>query len=185
MNLLAVIESLRRKCPIFHSEADFQFALAWKIHQEYSDVEIRLEVSCNTSIKGRVDIVVQFNGTVFPIELKYLKKKLLFQVNGEQFSLVDGAHDIDMHDCIKDIARLETFQSQMNGFTAGCAVWLTNDAAYWNPEYNASYYSAFHTPQGEVKTGAMAYAAGAKLNSNIEYGSPITLSGSYDVHWND
>ncbi len=29
--------------PIFHSEADFQHALAWQIHEAMPDCEIRLE----------------------------------------------------------------------------------------------------------------------------------------------
>ena len=185
MDLLPVIESLRRKRFIFHSEADFQFALAWEIQIKYPDAEIRLEVPSGTSVKGRVDIVVRCEGALFPIELKYLKKKQLFQVNGEQFNLVDGVHDLDMHDCIKDITRLETFQSQMSGFVTGYAVWLTNDAAYWNPAYNTSYYSEFHAPQASVKAGTMSYHASAKLNGNPRYGSPITLKGSYAVNWND
>ena len=185
MDLLLAIASLRQKRPIFHSEADFQFALAWEIKLLFDDAEIRLEVPSGTSAKGRVDIVVRHQGATFPIELKYLKKKQSFLVNDEHFNLVDGVHDIDMHDCIKDIARLETFQTQMDGFSAGYAVWLTNDAAYWNPKYDTTYYSDFHAPQAAVKTGTMSYQAGSKVSSHPQYGHPITLKGSYTVNWVD
>ena len=109
MDLLPAIKLLRSKRSVFHSEADFQFALAWEIKRESNNVEIRLEVPSGTSVKGRVDIAVRHEGATFPIELKYLKKKQSFLVRGEHFNLVDGVHDIDMHDCIKDIALLETF----------------------------------------------------------------------------
>lgn len=185
MDLLPAIASLRHKRPVFHSEADFQFALAWEIKRKNDDAEIRLEVPSGTTVKGRVDIVVRHEGATFPIELKYLKKKQSFLVSGEHFNLVDDVHDIDMHDCIKDIARLETFQTQMDGFSAGYAVWLTNDPAYWNPKYDATYYSEFHAPQAAVKTGTMSYKAGSKLSNHPRYGCPITLKGSYTVNWDD
>ena len=185
MDLLPVIKSLRQNRPVFHSEADFQFALAWDIKLEYSDAKIRLEVPCGTSVKGRVDIVVRFDSAVIPIELKYLRKRQSFNVNGEQFNLIDGVHDMHMHDCIKDVSRLETFRSQMSGFLKGYSIWLTNDAAYWDPNYYASYYSEFHAPQASVKSGMMSFQAGAKLNTNPQYESPITLTGTYDVDWHD
>lgn len=185
MNLLPAIESLRQKRPVFHSEADFQFALAWEIKRLYDEAEIRLEVPSNTSIKGRVDIVVRHEGAVFPIELKYLKKMQSFLVNDERFNLVDGVHDMDMHDCIKDIARLETFQAEMEGFSAGYALWLTNDPAYWDSEYDAAYYCEFHAPHTSLKTGTMSFKPGSKMSSHPQYGCPITLKGSYTVFWND
>lgn len=45
MDLLPVIELLRQKRPIFHSEADFQFALAWEIQRLYTSTVVRLEYS--------------------------------------------------------------------------------------------------------------------------------------------
>lgn len=37
------MKSLSEKRPIFHSEADFQFALAWEIQKEYPKANVRLE----------------------------------------------------------------------------------------------------------------------------------------------
>lgn len=39
----AVMGQLAHRRPIFHSEADFQFALAWRIKETLPDYEIRLE----------------------------------------------------------------------------------------------------------------------------------------------
>jgi hypothetical protein len=42
LNIGSLLEHLAAKRPLFHSEADFQFALAWQIRSAY-DVEVRLE----------------------------------------------------------------------------------------------------------------------------------------------
>ena len=38
-----ILNQLSNDRPIFHSEADFKHALAWKIHETYSNLNIRLE----------------------------------------------------------------------------------------------------------------------------------------------
>lgn len=38
-----VLKELAKKRPVFHSEADFQHALAWEIQITYPDANIRLE----------------------------------------------------------------------------------------------------------------------------------------------
>lgn len=38
-----VLEKLSKERPIFHSEKDFQFSLAWKIKSLYPEVAVRLE----------------------------------------------------------------------------------------------------------------------------------------------
>ena len=43
MNIAAVMDTLRAKRTVFHSEADFQFALSWEIQLHYPDASVRLE----------------------------------------------------------------------------------------------------------------------------------------------
>ena len=45
LDMHGLMGSLAKKRPIFHSEADFQHALAWEIHKTTSGCEIRLEYS--------------------------------------------------------------------------------------------------------------------------------------------
>lgn len=183
MDINAIMEFLANKRPLFHSEADFQFALAWEIKSRYPQTEIRLEVPFGGTVNGRIDIIVSHLTGVYPIELKYLKKHLRCAVDDEQYDLAEGVHDLDMHDCIKDIARIETFRGQLAGFRRGYAVWLTNDPAYWNASYNASYYSEFHAPHDSIKAGVIQYKNGAKLLSNPGYAAPIELAGHYHIAW--
>ena len=43
IHLYDVLRSLSCQRPIFHSEADFQHALAWLIHLQHPDAIVRLE----------------------------------------------------------------------------------------------------------------------------------------------
>lgn len=43
MDLIFPLSQLRNQRKIFHSEADFQFALAWGIQKYYPEAKIRLE----------------------------------------------------------------------------------------------------------------------------------------------
>ena len=191
MDIDRVMKSLEKKRPIFHLESDFQFALAWEIKSLYEHYDIRLEVPFEFDKRGRIDILVRENGAVYPIELKYLKKALQHTVDGEQFVLADGVHDMEMYDCLADVSRMESYCDNLEGFHTGYVIWLTNDRAYWEYSYNASYYSDFHAPDNSVKTGKMCYAPvnqrtgkPPQILSERKYCSPVVLSGSYKVKWN-
>src|SRR5215213_6184444 len=43
LDLVAVLDTLRRKRPIFSSEADFQVAVSWEIQIAHPDARIRME----------------------------------------------------------------------------------------------------------------------------------------------
>lgn len=43
LNIDRVIYELSKRRPIFHSETDFQFSLAWIIKEQYPNCDIRLE----------------------------------------------------------------------------------------------------------------------------------------------
>lgn len=128
-----VINELRKSRPIFHSEADFQHALAWEIHSHYPTAVVRLEIH-----PGRIgqreylDVWVQYENVTYAIELKYKTRKLDVTYCGEEFHLLNqGAQDIGRYDFIKDIARLERFVAG-HPKTIGYAIMLTNDNGYWH-----------------------------------------------------
>ena len=192
MDIHEAIKLLSHKRGIFHLESDFQFALAWEIKSLYPDCEIRLEVPFDFDIKGRIDILVRFNDVLYPIELKYLKKALEYTIDGELFDLAEGVRDMDMYDCIGDIYRMEYFSGKLSGFHTGFVVWLTNDPAYWDSNYNASYYKEFHAPDGSVKTGQMFYCElnprtgkSPQILREKRYQNPINLNGRYHINWNE
>jgi len=107
MNLIYIIDTLRTKRMVFHSEADFQFALAWQIQQSYPDADIRLEYPASNKTKEYVDILVKLNDDVYPIELKYKTKRLSISLDDEVYALKQhGAGGFGSYDFIKDICRL-------------------------------------------------------------------------------
>lgn len=72
-----IMYQLSRWRPIFHSEADFQFSLAWLIKEQYPNCDIRLEIVPEFNPNLHLDILVIFEGKWIPIELKYTTKNVL------------------------------------------------------------------------------------------------------------
>ena len=68
MNIHSIMRDLAGR-PIFHSEADFQFALAWQIKERMPDCEIRLEFPPFRRENMALDIWVPT--MKMAIELKY------------------------------------------------------------------------------------------------------------------
>lgn len=185
MDLLKVIESLRVKRPIFHSEADFQFALAWEIQLFFPSVHIRLEYPPKNEPNKYIDIIVRDGENVYPIELKYPTKKYSIFSHGEQFNLKDhGAQDLGKYDFIKDICRVESFSLHMEGFVHGYVLWLTNDPSYWTPPKRENVgYAAFSVHHGVKKAGSMAWGPNLGIGTIKGREAELLLKNEYDVQW--
>ena len=72
-----IMNQLSKWRPIFHSEADFQFSLAWIIKEEYPNCDIILEFVPEFNPSLHLDILVIVDGKWIPIELKYTTKNVL------------------------------------------------------------------------------------------------------------
>jgi hypothetical protein len=83
LDMHGLIGRLSSGRPIFHSEADFQHALAWLIHSESPRAQIRLETRPERGI--RLDLLVVVGGERIAIELKYLVARFEGEVRGERF----------------------------------------------------------------------------------------------------
>ncbi len=186
MNLLPVIESLRVKRPIFHSEADFQFAFAWEIKYLNPTAEIRLEYSPLNEPNKHIDILVWKDGFAYPIELKYKTTEILATNGDEVFSLKEhGAFNLGAYDFVKDICRVESFVYNNNDFKKGFALWLTNEPKYWNaPKNQNAGYAAFSVHNGARKSGLMNWGSqySAKTKKRRK---ELLLSKEYEINWND
>ena len=172
---------------IFHSEADFQHSLAWRIHETMPDCRIRLE-SPFFDEGGRKYLDIWIPDRGIAIELKYHTRKLELPWDGESFALRDqAAQDILRYDFLKDIQRLERLISGRDACKSGFAVLLTNNPLLWDAARSlpGNIDSAFHLYEGRMIQGELAWSgrAGAGTTKNRE--SPILLKGSYDLHWQD
>ncbi|TQM08962.1 hypothetical protein [Pseudonocardia kunmingensis] len=150
----AVMTALAEHRPVFHSEADFQHALAWQLQKADPAARIRLETRPGRGT--RLDVLVTSDGIRTAIELKYLVRRFQGVLDGEQFDLPDqSAHDISHYDVIKDVARTESFVAE--GFAdIGLVVVLTNDPAYWRAGRATETIDAqLRLHEGRVLEGAL------------------------------
>lgn len=136
------MEKLSSHRPVFHSEADFQFALATVMSQDERVSRIRLErrIALRDHLRDRthvnVDVLARLDGQQVGLELKYPKRKLECTAFAdgelEDFQLPEGAYDVDGPELWHDTARVERLIAE-GEIAAGAAVMLSN-YELWEPE---------------------------------------------------
>ena len=132
-----VMKDLAVRRPIFHSEADFQHALAWAIHEKHKKCKIRLEYKFAFAADEYTDMVVkdEKNMPIVAMELKYKTKKTMpsdISYDNETFKLTNqAAHNHGRYDFWKDVRRMEIAAIEKKMVREGYAIFLTNDSKYW------------------------------------------------------
>lgn len=184
LELHFILASLASRRPVFHSEADFQHALAWELHQHDRAANVRLEK--RVSARVHLDLLVQSLSGELAIELKYKTRAIKLVHGDEQYELLDqSAQDIGRHDFIKDIRRLEDYVEGHAG-AVGYAVLLTNDRTYWSESKRPnSVDAAFRLQEGRVVQGAVTWGSNASAGTKLKREVPITLRGEYPISWRD
>ena len=82
------MEQLSRERPVFHSEADFQHALAWRLHQMWPEAKVRLEFrAAQVNRRCYLDIWAEVEAQSVAIELKYKTRALSAIHVAERFDL--------------------------------------------------------------------------------------------------
>jgi hypothetical protein len=184
IDIPTVLSALVAQRLVFHSERDFQHALAWQIQLTYPNAQIRLEPRPRRGI--HLDMLVHLGQERTAIELKYLVAALHATVGGELFELPSqSAQDISRHDVIKDITRVEALLA--NGYADhGHVLVLSNDRSYWQQPLRADTIdAAFRIHDGRVLAGTLSWAARAGRGTIIGRDAPLRLSGRYTCRWND
>ena len=134
LDIHEIIRQLSIWRPIFHSEADFQFSLAWMIKEQYPNCDIRLEFVPDFNTNLHLDILVILDGKWIPIELKYTTKKCIKTINGEVYVLKEqGAKDQGCYNYLKDIMRIEEFRDKSDKFIEGYTIKITSEISYLKP----------------------------------------------------
>ena len=183
LNLEEIILTLCVERPIFHSEADFQFALGVMIQKYYPDSKIRFEVPFYIeSRKWYIDILVELEDRKYPIELKYKTKKYDY-FSEEEFRLSNhGAGDFGSYDLLKDVQRIEFLSAKISDFERGFTIWLTNDQYYWKePLKSGTGAEAFRTFEGSKKSGILNWSDAMTNIKGRE--NPIELENEYNIKW--
>ena len=185
LDITDVMIELAHRRPVFHSEADFQHAFAWRIHRIMSDGNARLEYKPFPNEPMYLDLWLPGIGVT--VELKYFTRKLEREHNGESFALRDQrAQDIRRYDFIKDIQRLERVSKERREVRAGFAVLLTNDPSYWQQSSRpGTVDAAFRLHDGRWITGELAWTERAAAGTTKGREEPLRLDSSYELQWRD
>lgn len=177
-----LLDELATHRPIFHSEADFQHALAWQIQTAHPTARLRLETRPERGI--HLDVHVTVNGHRDALELKYLADRIDTIVDGERFDVPRrGAHDIGRYDVARDLWRVETMVR--DGFAdTGWVIVLSTDRGYWTPGTKADPIdAAFRIHDGRTLTGELAWDVRAGAGTTRGRTAPVPLAGSYECRW--
>ena len=172
----SVMTELAKIRPIFHSEADFQFALAWQIREMIPDIQIRLEFP----LQEEMYLDIWIPNQQIAIELKYKTKKLVAAYPSESIILKEqGAQNHGRYDFLEDVERVESAK-------LGFAIILTNDPSYWKKDSvrkKSNHYN-FRIHEGRELSGELKWKypeKGAAKNRE----KPINLSSLYNLLWRD
>jgi hypothetical protein len=186
LDVHGLMRSLSTARPLFHSEADFQFALAWRIRELTPNCKVRLEYRVHLEDKPLyLDVWLPTLSTA--IELKYKTRQLLAPIGAELYSLKDqSAQDLSRYDFLDDVRRLERMM-EAGRARRGFAVILTNDRSYWSPPTadNRTDDSAFRLHEGREIRGPLKWSHADRLEAKKNRRQPISLSGSYTLRWHD
>ena len=178
------IEILKTSNKVFHSEADFQFSLAWELHKILPNAKIKLDYCPIFDKDMHIDIYVIDGEQSFPIELKYKTRKIEQPIDGEQYNLKNhGAQDIGRFDFLFDIHRIEKAKALDPKFKAGYAIMLTNDSLYWkHPSSKETVDAAFRIHEGKTVMGKLSWTENAG-NGTTKGRPPFELQGEYHMAW--
>jgi hypothetical protein len=187
MRMHELLRSLSKRRPVFHSEADFQHALAWEIQLSNMGTSIRLEqqIAAQGS-RVHLDLLVKDQVQHIAVELKYKTKKTAISCGEEQFNLRNqGAQDLGRYDFLKDIARIERYVVTHPG-SEGYVILVTNDQTYWQEGKKAhTVDAAFRIHESRNINGALAWGAGASDGTKRTREITIQISNSYCLTWHD
>ncbi len=182
-----ILKNLSGKRPIFHSEADFQHALAWELHKTCNNADIRLEKRFNIDYLGDIYVDILFKEKEsIAIELKYTTKELHTTINNESFSLKNhDAYDIRRYDFLLDIYRLEALKNTKR-INKGFAIFLANATAYWNkptkPNTNDKDFR-IHENRTIQANKKLTWAKGTGSGTSKRRTMLLIFRNSYAFHW--
>lgn len=187
LDMSALLADLAAERPVFHSEADFQHALAWLLHERNPHAQVRLEMQPpHVAEQLRLDLWIALDDQRIAIETKYMTARLVATVNGERFALKGhGAQDTRRYDVLRDVQRLERIVGSDPAIT-GYAVLLTNDSSLWRPTRKADRADrAFHLHTALLAAGVKVWGASAGAGTMKGREAPIELRRSYPLAWID
>ena len=187
IDMCAVLQALGDRRPVFHSEADFQHALAWQLHLCYSNCNIRLERPFPIHEEAiHVDIWCDTPACSLAIELKYVTRELNVVIHGERFALKNqAAEDVRRYDFLRDIQRLESIAESSHS-VCGYAIILTNNHLFWQKPTQGNVNDAeFRIHERRLNSGTHDWGPNTGDGTKKDREDPIEIHDTYDLTWQD
>lgn len=173
------------KRPVFHSEADFQFAFAWEAKGLHPHLEVRLETHPQPEVRLDLELI-DASGAGLAIELKYMTRLWAGSVRGETYALKNhGASDLGGYDVVKDVVRVERFVAARPGWT-GLVIALTNEPGYWrSPGHGRpTNADAFRLYDGSTLSGERRWGPNTGGTAKGRE-TPLALQAVHPLQWVD
>lgn len=204
-----VLLALAKERKVFWSEADFQFAFAWKLKEMFqkesnpqSTINVRLERRVDALEKrdngkksgdAYIDIWVEINKIIYPIELKYKTLKCTITDGSEEYKLKQhGASDIGCYLYLKDVKRIEQLSESLgDNFGKGFAIMLTNDHLYWdspNTSTDTTIFRDFRIYEERKIVADATLDWGTPSDNRPAWQKrlePFNLNHDYTINWGD
>jgi hypothetical protein len=180
----ATLKQLAHERPVFHSEADFQHALAWSLRERIPNLPVRLEYPLPwEGDRSYADIWLRAPGGDVVLELKYWKRNLRITLDGEEFNLpFQGAQDLARYDFLKDLSRVERLVAVGKART-GAVIAITNDHLYWQGGRPNTVDADFRIHEGRRLSGTMSWSDAASDGTKRSREADLTLRGVYHPVW--
>ena len=188
LDIHGLMQELSKSRPIFHSEADFQHALAWQIHESIPDSQIRLEYPFrHDGTTMYLDIWLRTKRIA--LELKYFTKELELRRCGENFELREhAARDLARRYFLSDVQRLEQLVTNRSRCQTAFSILLTNDPLLWDPlrlTRRVTNDCNFRLHEGKPPVGGeLKWLRKGKESPELDQYS-VCLAGSYNIQWTD
>lgn len=184
-DLHKILKVLSKERPLFHSEADFKFALACKIKEEISPEKIIIEYPesiCDKRIY--IDIYFKKDNKEYYLELKYKTKKLIFNNEEMKYNLKDQkACDFGRYDFIKDIERLEKITCGTQD-KLGYVIFLSNDENYLQGTKKTNQDYSFNIENNTTITRGEKSWSKEKILKNLgSRKNSLNINNDYFVQW--
>ena len=185
IDLPELLAQLAVQRPVFHSEDDFKFALAWLIQQTYPNYSVRLEYKPPfLADRIYIDLWIKDGRRSYGIEMKYKTATLSTTIGDEAFDLSDhNARDQARYDFLFDIQRLESLV-HANHEVVGSTIFLSNDRLFWEqPRNGDTVDTQFRIHDGREIHGELRWHERAAAGTIRDREMPINIRGNYTVSW--
>ena len=205
--IIDVLNNLAKRRPLFWSEADFQFEFAWELHKKLGEeaniyLERRFELDNDKDTRDKnhnkyyVDIWVEYQDGIYPIELKYTTKRCKVDDAKNQVKTKEqSARDAGCYRFLWDIKRLEEIKTSLSPKEVkGYAIMLTSDAGYYEERKpkQPTLFDDFRLTHNrkikkdtELKWNLSRIAEDKRADHWSRNWPKFTLKGEYILQWQD